>query len=286
MSKHKILLVDDEPNILKSLTRLLSRHDYEVLVASSGDEGLNLCLQHDIHLILSDYRMPEMNGVEFLSKVRSLYPAITRIVLSGFADATAIVDAINQGQIYKFITKPWEDSDLLQSVKQGLEKHDLLIENENLNRQLSMKNKELQEFNKKLEQLVRERTLELEMNVNALTVVRNIINLLPLGVLGIDNTDTMVYMNKSLKNFLPDNRLCLACNANEFLPDPVKEAVSQSLAQGHQTICRISENVGAICSLLTDNQGIVIVFYDRKLMEAFQLPLGREIAVSGGNDGQ
>jgi two-component system NtrC family sensor kinase len=282
MIEHNILIVDDEPNILKSLNRLLMRQEYEVFAASSGAEGLRICSQKDIHLILSDYRMPEMNGVEFLSKVKSQFPAITRIVLSGFADAAAVVDAINEGQIYKFMSKPWDDSELLLAIRQGLEKHDLMVENETLNRELSLRNGELQKINANLEELVKERTRELELNLKALSVARNIINLLPLGVLGIDSSFTIVYMNNAVGKYISMDGLCLECDASEILPEAAKQAVVQTLVDGRERVCRVTEEVGAVCSPLVDNQGSVIIFFGRNLLNAFATDEVLENISSGG----
>ncbi|MFH1495300.1 MAG: response regulator, partial [Pseudomonadota bacterium] len=100
-----ILLVDDEANILSALTRLLRPQGYRILRAGSGREGLELLAQNEVGVIVSDQRMPEMTGVEFLHQVRELYPDTVRIVLSGYTELNSITDAINRGAIYKFLTK-------------------------------------------------------------------------------------------------------------------------------------------------------------------------------------
>ena len=117
--KHKILLVDDEPNVLKSLKRLFVETDYEIFTAESGEQGLEVCAKEKIALIISDYRMPRMNGVQFLTKVKEQFPRTIRIILSGYADVTAIVESINDGQVYKFLSKPWNDHDLLTTVQRS-----------------------------------------------------------------------------------------------------------------------------------------------------------------------
>jgi DNA-binding NtrC family response regulator len=114
----KILFVDDEANILKSLRRLCMDTEYEVFTAESGEEGLKILKDNlDMGLIVSDQRMPSMTGVEFLIEARKIAPDSVRILLTGYADIHAVVDAINKGGAYRYITKPWNDEELLQSLK-------------------------------------------------------------------------------------------------------------------------------------------------------------------------
>jgi EAL domain-containing protein (putative c-di-GMP-specific phosphodiesterase class I)/FixJ family two-component response regulator len=115
--KKTLLLVDDEPNILHALERVFEDEDYEILSASSGQEGLSLLEAHPAQIIISDQRMPIMTGSEFLTKVKELYPETIRIILSGYSDFQAIKDAINEGSIYKFFNKPWDDDLLRREIR-------------------------------------------------------------------------------------------------------------------------------------------------------------------------
>ncbi|MBF0472635.1 MAG: response regulator [Nitrospirae bacterium] len=117
----KILCVDDEKNILFSLKMLFMDEDYEILTALSGEEGLKLLEENDVKLIISDQRMPGMSGVEFLQKSKDVAPNAVRIVLTGYADVIDAVAAVNSGGAYKYITKPWDDSDLISIVKDIVE---------------------------------------------------------------------------------------------------------------------------------------------------------------------
>lgn len=112
-----LLLVDDESKILSTLKRVLRQDGYTIYSAASAQEGLALLSTHKIQVILSDQRMPEMNGTEFLSRVRDLYPHTIRLVLSGYADLDSITDAINHGAIYKFLTKPWDNEALRADLR-------------------------------------------------------------------------------------------------------------------------------------------------------------------------
>lgn len=111
-SERTLLLVDDEENVLHALGRLLRREDYRILSTTSIKEAFNLLASNDVQVIVSDQRMDEMSGTEFLTRVRGIYPDTIRIVLSGYTDLTTITDAINHGAIYRFLTKPWNDVEL------------------------------------------------------------------------------------------------------------------------------------------------------------------------------
>lgn len=121
-----LLLLDDEVNILRALSRVLRRDGYQILVARNAQDAFALLAKHEVHVILSDQRMPEMNGTEFLSRVKDLYPDTVRIVLSGYTDLKSVTDAINQGAIFKFLTKPWDDKELRSTVAQAFQHRELI----------------------------------------------------------------------------------------------------------------------------------------------------------------
>ena len=121
VTEQTLLLVDDEPNILNALKRLLRRDGYRIFTAGSGSEALELLASHRIQVIVSDHRMPGMSGVEFLSRARDLYPHTRRIILSGYSDIGTLTDAINRGAVWKFISKPWEDESLKSEIKHAFE---------------------------------------------------------------------------------------------------------------------------------------------------------------------
>ena len=122
VKRNTVLFVDDEENILASLKRTLRREGYEILTAGSAAEGLSLLATNDVQLIVSDQRMPEMNGTEFLSRVKSLYPQTVRMVLSGYSEISAVTDAINKGAVYRFLLKPW-DTEMLKEEIAGALRH-------------------------------------------------------------------------------------------------------------------------------------------------------------------
>lgn len=114
-----LLLLDDEPNILRALSRLLRRDGYRIFTANSAHEAFAILASNEVQVIISDQRMPEMCGTEFLAQVKDLYPDTIRIVLSGYTDLKSVTDAINQGAIYRFLTKPWNDDELRENVRKA-----------------------------------------------------------------------------------------------------------------------------------------------------------------------
>ena len=109
----RILVVDDEPSIITSLRRLLKHYGMEVFTANSGREGLELLEREQIDVVVSDMKMPEMDGAQFLEKVFARWPEIKRILLTGYADISSTIAAVNRGKIWRYIAKPWDDDDLV-----------------------------------------------------------------------------------------------------------------------------------------------------------------------------
>lgn len=156
-----LLLVDDEPGILSSLRRLFRPHGYRILIAESGAAGLAILEKETVDLVISDMRMPEMDGATFLKAARQRWPQMMRILLTGYADITSTVAAINEGEIYRYITKPWDDSEIVIVVRQAIERQRLEGENQRLTALALAQNEALKGLNASLEQKVAERTAEL-----------------------------------------------------------------------------------------------------------------------------
>jgi response regulator RpfG family c-di-GMP phosphodiesterase len=122
MDGKTVLCVDDEVNVLNSLKRLLRKESYKLLLASSGKEGLSLLEKEPVHLVISDQRMPEMTGTEFLQIVKQRYPEAVRIILTGYSEANTIIESINKGEIYRYLMKPWDDEELRNMIQECLGK--------------------------------------------------------------------------------------------------------------------------------------------------------------------
>ncbi len=159
--QHTVLFVDDEVNILKALQRLLRSEDMNVLSASRGQEALELLEKTPAQVVISDQRMPEMSGVDLLSQVRERWPDVVRMMLTGYTEIDVAVEAINRGEIYRLITKPWNDDELRATIRQAFDHADLKVEIKRLNQVTREQNFKLQDMNRNLEAKVRERTKQL-----------------------------------------------------------------------------------------------------------------------------
>lgn len=156
-----LLFVDDEPSILSSLKRLFRPHGYRIFTAEGAAAGLDILEKEPVDLIISDMRMPGMDGAHFLEQARLRWPDTLRILLTGYADMESTISAINKGRIYRYINKPWDDNEILLIVREALEHRRLERENSRLNAVVEAQNKELRELNASLERKVAERTEEL-----------------------------------------------------------------------------------------------------------------------------
>ena len=220
----RILCVDDERNVLRALERIFLDDDYEILTASSGEEGLELLkASEEVQVVISDFRMPGMNGVEFLKEVFKARPETIRIVLSGYADTAAVVAAINEGKIYKFIPKPWNDDELRVTVTKALEHFAAQRRNEQLAEELRRKTLELSELNEDLKQ----RSLSCECGFmqqhRLLAHAALILDHLPLGVLTLDGAGCVLQMNR-------EAALLLRVEEHELLGRKLAEALPPEFA--------------------------------------------------------
>lgn len=203
ISQHNLLLIDDEIDIVKSLYRQF-RKNYSVYRANSAEEGYEIMTKVPIHVIISDQRMPGMKGSEFFARVKNDYPDAIRLLLTGYADIQAVIKAINDGNIFRYITKPWDPTELETIVREAFGRHDLMDENRGLL-------DELKDANTFLEQRVEERTVELQdanQQLQKLNAQKNTF----LGTVAHDlrgpigNVQTCLYLLKRL-DLLPENSI-------------------------------------------------------------------------------
>lgn len=227
-----ILCVDDEMSILNALKRLLRKEGYKLLFANSGKEGLELLSENEVHLVISDQRMPEMSGTEFLEIVKDKYPEVLRIILTGYSDIDSITESINKGNIYKFFFKPWNDLRLKSEIRQITEQIDLIQTNKRLDETVIKQNKELHEMNSKVEELVRKQTQEIELENHILQLSHAILEDLPLSVMGIDNDGLIVMTNKMAQDFICNGNIKMGSPLIDYFPQEVVDVVQQGLETG------------------------------------------------------
>lgn len=134
-TRHCVLIVDDEPDVCDSVHDLL-RREFRVLKAHSAEEGYRIMQEEEVHIVMSDQRMPRITGIEMLTKLKARHPHAIRMLFTGFADLESIIAAINQGHIFQFLKKPWQPEELLAAVRQAALEYDNLetmaMERENL----------------------------------------------------------------------------------------------------------------------------------------------------------
>lgn len=231
--RHTVLCVDDELNILHSLKRLLRRENYRLLTASSGAEALELLKRDEVHLVVSDQRMPDMSGTEFLSRVKDAYPDIMRIILTGYTEVDSITESINKGHIYKFFLKPWNDNTLKLEFRQALEQYDLIQANKRLDDTVVQQNKQLKEINERLEVMVEERTMEIALKNQALELSHAILEDIPLPIIGVDQEGMCVLINKMANGVFGSNQINVGAPMNDSFSDVIEKAVLDVVGSGH-----------------------------------------------------
>lgn len=266
MEEIKILFVDDEEFVLNALKRLFMDDNYTILTASSGEEGLEILKKEEPQIIISDYRMPGMNGVDFLRKAYIRKPDAVRIVLSGYADTAVIVQAINEGQIYKLIPKPWNDDELKIAISNAVDRYLLYKRTLELTQELMDKNEELIRVNRILKQLLKEKSELLEFKSKMLTNFQNIINAMPVGIMGVDYDNIMVQCNETWLSTAGIGWNDLGENIHTFLPDVIiyfiEKVKNDGSAERHVLINGVQGKL--IGTLISDEakqqKGIILTF--------------------------
>lgn len=137
--RHTVLVVDDEPDVIQSVKDLL-RLEYNVLGATRASDAMRLLGEHEVHVVMTDQRMPEMTGVEFLHRICDAHPDVVRLLFTGYADLPAVIDAINRGSVYRYITKPWDPEELQSVIREACLRYELVAERRRLLEELEVKN--------------------------------------------------------------------------------------------------------------------------------------------------
>jgi FixJ family two-component response regulator len=227
LGQRTLLLLDDEENILTSLTRLLRRDGYKILKATGAAAAFELLAEHQVGVIVSDQRMPEMNGTEFLRRVKQLYPNTVRMVLSGYTDLKSVTDAINEGAVYKFLTKPWEDEQLRVNIQEAFQRYELVQDNQRLNDEMASINEELSRAKRELEKRVEQKSSEARHNVGVLQVSQEMFEYLPVGVIGVGEDGLIAVANRKANELLDagNKQPLVGCFAMERLPAAMLECL-------------------------------------------------------------
>lgn len=204
----KILAVDDEKMVTSAFKTLFKVEGYtDVNLFNSPQEALDFLADNKPDLIISDFIMPEMNGLEFLREAKKLYPEVSMILLTGYADKENAIKAINEVGLYKYIEKPWDNDDLLMNVRNGIERSHLLENLRNKISELEDAKKQLQDYSENLEKIVAERTAEL---LEANKKLSGIINYCADGIIIVDVQGNIEQVNPACENMigLSEKALC------------------------------------------------------------------------------
>jgi FixJ family two-component response regulator len=216
----------------------LRRDGYNILTAHSGAEGLILLANHEVGVIISDQRMPQMTGVDFLRKVKALYPKTFRIVLSGYTELESVTSAINEGAIYKFLTKPWDDDQLRENIREAFQRYEMEQENLRLTVELQNANDKLSLLNLNLEQQVADKAQEIVHNINLLQISQEILEHLPMAIMGIDDQDMIAASNRRADTLFrrnPGDSL-LGSLASDCLPGTLLQKLQNTLSTSNEDV--------------------------------------------------
>ena len=220
-----LLLVDDEENIVASLRRLLRAEGWLVLSATSAEQALQLMARHEVDVILSDQRMPGMTGVELLRRARQLYPETIRLVLSGYTELQSITDAINEGAIYKFLAKPWDDEPLRAHLREAFALKEMADQNRRLDQEVQTANRELAELNRRLQTLLNAQREQNEREVGSREAAQELLDAVPVPVFGIDDEGLLVFANAPAQALFGLDGNLLGGPAAEQLPQTLRQAL-------------------------------------------------------------
>lgn len=231
----RILCVDDEMNVLKALERAFLDEGYALLTALAGNDGLAILEKSaPVQIVISDYRMPGMNGVDFLSQVSERWPDTVRIVLSGYADTTSVIAAINEGQIYKFISKPWNDDELRVTIVNAIDRYILNRKNIELTQQLKKANKELERVNYVLGRLAAQKSSRVMFENKILSRAHRILDNLPAAVLAFDPDGSVIHCNRKGGDLfgITMEYVLLEKGRGDLLPGELNTFIDRLLTEG------------------------------------------------------
>ena len=242
-----LLLVDDEENIIASLRRLLRRDGYHIITASSGAQGLQRLAENKVDVILSDQRMPGMTGVEFLRRAKELYPETVRMSLSGYTELQSITDAINEGSIYKFLTKPWDDERLRGHVNEAFRQKEMADDNRELGEKLRCANDELASVNQRMHALMDTQLEQIRRGEVRLLSANELLEGIPAPVIGFDDEGMVAYMNADAQELFAADDSPLGRDAADALSPELAQVwrISNGIHVGvemagrpYQAVCR------------------------------------------------
>jgi len=246
-----LLLVDDEQNIISALCRLLRRDGFRIITANSGTEGLQQLAANKVDVILSDQRMPGMTGVEFLRRAKELYPETVRMSLSGYTEIQSITDAVNEGSVYKFLTKPWDDEQLRGHINAAFRHKDMADENRELSAQLRGANRELAAVNERIQKLAGTQQKQILRDEVRLLSAHELLEYIPVPVIGFDIEGMVAYLNIDAQDLFALDDSPLGRDAAQAL-SPALAQVWRDSSGAQVLVTQGGRDFQAVCRVIGD----------------------------------
>lgn len=212
MDEKVVLFVDDEIDVLHSLKRQFRKEQFESIIAIGGEAALELLEEQTVQVVISDERMPGMSGIEFLQKVKKEWPDTVRIVLSGYADTGSIIRAINKGEIYRFISKPWSKENMVKSIQQAFSLYDTVLKNRTYMKKIIIENKKLHK--------------ELKSRNSALDLSFEVLNRLPVSIMAVTDDNRLELLNEKT-SFLFGEDITAGISIGELFGETLSAQVIQ-----------------------------------------------------------
>jgi len=229
---NQVLFVDDEEGVLIALQHMVADSELTPIVASSGPEALAILKERGpVALVLSDYRMPGMTGVDLLREVHKLGPKTRRLILSGYAETYAVMEAINEGHVDRFLAKPWNDQKLLGALIEAVDQYKKELENERMLQELEKRNQELERENEELEELVR--TSIVDVSASQLFAAEQFLERLPYALFGFDSGRRLLAINEQGRTFRTNAAPpSVGDHVQNVLPEAMVPLVDAAIANG------------------------------------------------------
>jgi CheY-like chemotaxis protein len=259
-SPRTLLLVDEEPGVLNALTRLLRQDGYSIFCAGDGEAGLQILREQAVDVILSGQRMVGMTGEDFLRQAKMLQPDNVRMLLTGYLEINTVARTVNEGSVYKFLTKPWNDEQLRATVADAFIYKEFSDENRRLTQELA-------ETNQRLQLLLEEKQQRIQIEENALKVLHEVTQLLPLPLLGVDDNGMVASTNEAAQHLFVAHTLMLGCQLSTLLPSDVLQGLQNGKGDAPTFIAADGKAYTLLCrplGLHSQASGKLIIFMPQR----------------------